>query len=303
MRLRTAASVTITVSCIVLAVAGTAARGAGPARAKVIIESWPKGLLGYLTSPKPARCAARRQLVVYEQRGPRPDPASDPRIARVRTAGKPGAYEWWIKTKRRGRFYAQVVDKQGCPIATSTTIRIHVGSGFAGGGTSYPPCSPYVSEGPTTICHFELLHLVLENPSGAFKACVFGDANGSCKGVSRSGLYPWGAGAGGGGTKVNIEWHGAGARSVLFVAYYPDSNVGIAHLSGTVPAANSPDFTVTEGFAANDSGYPNGNHFYTPDIPGQTSGEVGGPLHINFINGSFSSDAEVYIDGYLYLKQ
>ena len=42
----------------------------------------------------------------------------------------------------------------------------------------------------------------------------------------------------------------------------------------------------------------------TPDLPGARAGEVGGPLNVNFVGGSWDEGgAEIYIDGYLYLKQ
>jgi hypothetical protein len=218
----------------------------------------------------------------------------------VRAAGKHGAYQWSIKTQRRGRFYAQALDMEGCPIASSKTIAMHVSSVSGNGGASYPPCSPYVSEGPTTICHFEQLHLSLDDT----RQCAFGPSDGDCSGHAVAGLYPWGAlGTGlGTGRHVQFEWHWG--RKVLFVAYDPTlGNKGIAHLGGNVPGPKSPDFTVQDGFATNDSGYPNGDHFYTPDIPGQAAGEVGGPLQIKLIDSNSSHYAQVYIEGYVYLKQ
>jgi hypothetical protein len=64
---------------------------------------------------------------------------------------------------------------------------------------------------------------------------------------------------------------------------------------------NSANFTITDGIAANDLGYPNGDHFYTPNIPGQQAGEVGGPLYLDF--QFHSGGSTVKIHGYLYLKQ
>lgn len=93
-----------------------------------------------------------------------------------------------------------------------------------------------------------------------------------------------------------------GDHKVQFVAF--DGGTGIAHLGGTMPGPGSADFSVEDGFATNESDYPNGDHFFTPDLPGAAAGEVGGPLKVNFVGGGWSEGgAELYIDGYLYLKQ
>jgi hypothetical protein len=78
---------------------------------------------------------------------------------------------------------------------------------------------------------------------------------------------------------------------------------GTAHLGGHIANSSSDSFTITDAFAQNESGYPNGDHFYTPDLPGQAPGEVGGPLAFNFKNGRAGSDGEVLVSGFLYLKR
>lgn len=286
---------------LVLTLSGTAtgASRAKPAKTRVTIQTWPKGLFGYVSSPKAARCAAGRRVVVFDQRGRRPNPAKDRRIARVRAAGRPGAYQWSIKTARRGRFYARAVSKPRCRVANSRTVVAAVASVLGGGeGATYPPCSPYVSEGTTTICRFPRLHLNLVYRFGQ-PCSSWGDNEGRCDGYSIGGAFPWGGGDHG----VSLFWKPGpyGRRAVTMVAYSPSTgDVGIAHLGGTLWGRDSPRFTIEDGFAADDRGYPNGEHFYTPDIPGQEAGEVGGPLHLDFINGHPGADA--YIDGYLYLK-
>jgi hypothetical protein len=298
--------VTIAVCCGVFPMAETAlaASRTKPTRTQVSIEAWPKGFFGYVSSPQAARCAAGRWVAVFAQRGRRPNRAKDRRVATVRSARKPGSYQWSTKTRKRGRFYARALSKQGCRVANSNTFSAPV-SGVPGGGADagYPPCSAYVSEGTTTICRFPEIHLELDQQA-AFTPCRFGRGEGDCDGASNSGPFPWGNTPFGFGVrKVKFFWDW-GTKRVTFVAYEGDGNTGIAHLGGTVPNSSSGDFTITDGFAADDRGYPNGDHFYTPNIPGQGAGEVGGPLFLNFVNGSGTDfGADVYIRGYLYLKR
>ena len=176
----------------------------------------------------------------------------------------------------------------------------------AGERTDYPPCGPYVNEGTSFICKFEQLHLDLEGV-GAFSKCRFGDDSSACQGVATNGLFPWGRTfASRGRPKVKIAWGWNGSSRDLTVITYRDDQgaTGVANLTGTVPNAGSPRFTVTEAFAQSGDGYPNGNHFYTPNLPGQGPGEPGGPLAINFQNGTGTDwGAVADIWGYLYLKR
>lgn len=299
-------------AALVLAGTGTAASRAKPANTRVTIQAWPKGLFGYVSSPKPSRCADRRLIAVFKQQGRRQNPASDKRVARVRAAGKPGSYQWSTRRPRSGKFYAKVATKPGCRIAYSKTVFgaspvFGTSPGLTGGGAggSFPPCSPYVSEGTSSICRFDLMHLSL-NQIRPFVSCSFGRGEGDCPGAALTGPYPWGlSGFGFGKRRVSFFWNWD-RNSVTFVAYLGQDGTGgngIAHLGGVMPGPGSPEFTVRDGFAQNDRGYPNGDHFYTPDIPGQAAGEVGGPLHLNFVNGGPGDNgAEVYIYGYLYMK-
>jgi hypothetical protein len=194
-----------------------------------------------------------------------------------------------------------VAGSNGCRVASTNTIvaSVGLGSGTGASEASYPPCSPYVSETTSSICTFYEMRLVLDRGD----CRVFGDSARTCTGQATSGPFPWGATLFGGNVNpwVEFSWDGAVRRSVTFSANDPDvRNPGVGRLAGSVPSSSSPDFTVDDGFAQNDLGYPNGDHFFTPDIPGQSAGEVGGPLYLNYVNGGVG---EVYIHGYLYLKR
>jgi hypothetical protein len=200
---------------------------------------------------------------------------------------------------------------QGCRVTNSASIVQAFASPSEGQAASYPVCSPYVSEDQGTICHFEQMHLVLHDEK-VFVACWIARPQSDCPGVATSGPYPWGLyGRDGLGperdnrdVRFESKW-GPGLRdaTILFISTNPGSDTGIAHLGGTLPAPDSPALSINDAFATDDDhGYPVGDHFYTPDIPGQRPGEVGGPLYLKFINGSLTDVAEAYIEGYLYLK-
>jgi hypothetical protein len=300
----------LAVACTALTGIGTVATAsAKPAKTKLTIDAWPEGLFGYVTSPKAEQCAAQRQVVIFEQQGPGRNPAKDKRIASARTGAEENSFQWSTQTARTGRFYAEAEKKPGCRAALSGTVRsLSVGgeSGAEPGaakGAYYPPCSPYVSEGTIPVCRFDELHLDLDQ-EGPFNPCRFGSPNGNCAGVADRGPFPWGTSAFGARTKVQIFWTCC-RRNLTVVAYQPEGgSIGVAHLGGVIPSSSSSRFTIDDGFAQNDTGYPRGDHFYTPDLPGQAAGEPGGPLYLNFVNGSGTNlGADAYISGYLYLKR
>lgn len=298
---------TAVLACAVLGgMVGAAAVSAKPVTTKLSIRPWPKGLFGYVKSAN-SGCAAHRKVVVFRQVGAARNPAADVRVGADSSGDAEAGYQWSVETDRTGRFYAEAQKAPGCAAARSGAIGSFSIGGAPGGNerTDFPPCGPYVSEGTTYICKFEQLHLDLDQ-EGPFNPCRFGSGSGDCPGIATNGLFPWGRSFGGGRPKVKIfwGWNGAG-RNLTVVAYREDQgNTGTAHLGGTVPNAGSARFTISDGFAQNDSGYPNGDHFYTPDLPGQAAGDPGGPLAINFQNGSgtdFGAVADIW--GYLYLKR
>ncbi len=278
---------------IVAAVGGASAAPRAGGSSQVTIRIWPKGVYGYVHSAA-SSCAGGRQVVVYERGGETPDPAGDRRVAAVRTNAESG--QWAVRTQASGPLYAAVAKKGGCGADRSDVVASLVESGENGQGDEYPSCSPYLSETPVSICKLDQVYAKLDQEA-VFKSCVFSRGSGSCPGNTKRGSFPWCCGA----SRLYWNW---GDHKVQFVKFGPDGNTGIAHLGGTMPGPGSADFTVTDGFAANEAGYPVGDHFFTPNLPGARAGEVGGPLSVNFVGGSWDeSGAEIFIDGYLYLKQ
>jgi hypothetical protein len=299
-----AGKVLIAACCGVLALVGavtaTAHESAGHrAHSRVTVEAWPRGLFGYVTSPSAHRCAAHRRVAVFKQRGSGHNPRRDKRIASVRARRNHGLYQWSTRTRKTGRFYAKARGKAGCSVAFSRTIsRTETGGGQGGGNGDYPTCSPYVSEGTSSICNLETLRFGVLND----RTCdSFGDTSthAACYGSTDEGPFPWGRTPSGDHPRAGFYWNWSN-HTVVYVAYKPGQSEGYAHLGGTMPGPTSERFTITDGFAQNDAGYPNGDHFYTPDLPGQRAGEVGGPLSIavNYSGGIYT----VRIHGYLYLK-
>jgi hypothetical protein len=278
-----------------MATAGAGARDGSFSRIK--IETWPHGLFGYVTSPTPGRCADHRRVALFKQRGKGQHPRRDKRIARVRTRPNHRLHQWSVRTNRKGRFYAKARRTPGCRVAFSKSIHYvpETGTDPGDGGADYPPCSPYVSEGGTSICKFTLLRFGLES-----KCPSFSSTKGTCEGITDEGLFPWGTAADGNpNVQIGFDWNWDD-HGVLFFAKRPGQSQGVAHLGGTMPGPGSANFTITDGFAQNDQGYPNGDHFYTPDLPGQAAGEIGGPLNLFF--DYHSGGSNVKIRGYLYLK-
>jgi hypothetical protein len=289
-------------AALVVAVAAAAHSGADSgARSRVTIDTWPHGLFGYVAKPTSRRCADHRRVAVFKQRGRGHHPQRDKRIGSVRARRNHGLFQWSTRTRKAGRFYAKARSRSGCRPAFSKTIRYRpaAGSGQGDGAGDYPPCSPYVSEGRSSICEFAGLRFGVLND----RTCdSFGDTSthAACHGKTDAGPYPWGVTPAGGTPDAGFYWNWAN-HTVQYVAYKPGQSEGYAHLGGTMPGPNSANYTITDGFAQNDQGYPHGDHFYTPDLPGQAAGEVGGPLSIrvSYSGGIYS----VKIDGFLYLKQ
>jgi hypothetical protein len=277
---------------------------ATPAPTKLSVDSYPGGVFGYVTGSK--ACSADRKVVVYEQVGQTRQPGTDPRISSDLAEESEARYMWTVATGKSGRFYAAVAAGKGCAAELSGTVESQtVALEAASMNDEYPLCSPSISEGIGGICRFSELYMEFDQ-EGPFNPCRFGSSTGNCPGYGYNAPFPWGKNYTGGYTRSQIYWKPDGAkRSVTIVSYYgksPEGN-GAAHLGGTIPTSNSNRFTVTDGFAQNEAGYPNGDHFFTPDLPGQGPGEVGGPLKFSFENGSgLDFGAKAWISGYLYLK-
>ena len=167
-----------------------------------------------------------------------------------------------------------------------------------GAAKSYPECSPYLSETAAVFCRFNRMHVGFDN------ACSFSPQNGNCAGRADSGSFPWGTSGSARDPYVLVSWHQSGTgdgRKVTFKSYGPTySRVPSAELTGYVSGSGSGDLHVETAVAGNDQGFPNGDEYYTLDLPGRATGKVGGPLSINWESHGIKR-SEVTVEGYLYL--
>ncbi len=276
---------------------GSAGAASKPAAAKLSIRGWPGGVFGYLDSSA-QKCANGRQVVVFEQRGEARDPGTDPQVGADRATPDEGSYQWSVATAGSGPFYAAVAAKPGCAAALSGAGQALVG-GAAAGADNYPPCGPYTAEGIGDVCRLEQIHDDYSLPVSGW-SCDWSDGGSACIG-SATGPYPWGVTRTNDRSNVQIDWGWNGkSRSITVTTKFANDLANpVAQLIGTLPGPASDRFTITDAWAQTETGRA---HFYTPDLPGQGAGEVGGPLRINFENGKFRG-ADDWIEGYLYVKR
>lgn len=134
-----------------------------------------------------------------------------------------------------------------------------------------------------------------------------GQGFGACPGRAISGPFPWGFSGPFSRFYAAAQWFHdvpASVRRVNFITYQVyQGGPDIANIFGFVSNAGSPRFTVTDAVAPGERPAAESDHFYTPELPGQGPGEVGGPLYLNVQNGSgVNLGADAWINGYLYLK-
>jgi hypothetical protein len=185
----------------------------------------------------------------------------------------------------------------GCAAAAATGAKEPRGQGA--GATSYLLCTPYISESGARICRFAQMHV------NFYGGCSFTPRQNNCGDHADRGLYPWGTAGDGKGPYVSASWTPSGSgdgRTLVITSYGSvyDGKKPAAKLVGFVSGGGSGAYTVTEAIAYNDQGVPNGDRFYTPDLPGQGEGDPGGPLHIDWESNRTSAD--LTIEGYLYLR-
>lgn len=304
-RSRAAGLVVAVLGC--LASPGLADAAAKPAKTEVTIGFVEDGeLAGYVNS-KVNGCTGKRQVVVYRQQGRKQNPRSDERVGSDRSDSWERGHRWSVAEPQPGSFYAVAERRRGCAAGRSETVRTPpVGFG-AGGGigerTDFPPCGPYVSEGTSDVCRLDQLHLTLDwDQSCRF----FTFASSDCRGTTTAGQFPWGETGEAARPPIWIGWRPDGDRRIISFSAYRhrwSEPPPIATLEGSVPGSGSPRFSISDAYAQSDRGYPTGDHFYTPDLPGQGPGEPGGPLAINWQakTGGYAGEVDIY--GYLYLKR
>jgi hypothetical protein len=253
-----------------------------PAKSAITIKPWPK-LFGYVKSSKTG-CVNNRRVAVFRQKGDKRNSAKDKRVATAVARHYHDTYQWSTGVDARGSFYAKARHEPGCEVAFSKTVRTSPG---AGGG---PPTCPGSAD--DVECVFSEVHF----DTGGFKSCpnYLKRDSGSCDGSSSGGPGDWDTCA----SFANFHWNPGGR--LRGVAFYVDK-------CGTFPRVNE---AYLEGFVNNDAlgryfatdawGSSNPDaHFCSPNPPieGQQAGEEGGPLALNFDNGTIGAD--VYIHGIL----
>jgi hypothetical protein len=113
----------------------------------------------------------------------------------------------------------------------------------------------------------------------------FTKAKGDCHGVAIAGPwsnpdppYAWTTGFAPHG---HFDWSGTqGASRDVSWEVIPSGG----YLEGTVPAPNSPNWTITDAGILSDGKPDQGAKWYTPDLSAKGAGEVGGPIYIDYEN-------------------
>jgi hypothetical protein len=271
--------------CGALALAGVASAGGSAghhAKTRLSIQAFPRGLFGYVDSAKSHACASRRDVVVFKQRGAEQRPHRDKRLGGGVAKRNQGGYQWSKKTGKTGEFYAKAHKTPDCRVAYSRTIH----SLPRGGDTT--PC-PFEGE----YCKFTKMHIDITTYCPGY-----GDtSSGDCSGDSTGGRFPWSPAFG------YFVWEqnkpGTKQRSVEYHATAGGGDkTPRAELFGTNPDPGSDVYSVDNAIAQASS-LPD-LRWYTPDIAGVAPGQVGGPLSLDFQNGTVGAD--VYISGYLFRK-
>lgn len=260
--------------------AASARAGAG-AGTKLTIQIWHGGVFGYVESPKPGACAQGRSIGVLMRQG-----QQSKRIGTATARLRDGRYQWSIKTKSSGELFAMMRRRPGCRGATSDSIEPKAGP------NGVPNCPSNEA-----VCNFPNMH----GDMVEFAICPgFGRASGSCSGSAEGGVPPWSP-----NNKAIFGWQGSatGSRSVWYYAKYSvdDEHTAVAAaLLGSVPSSSSANFTIADASDPHGPSDTKDTHWYTPDVAGAAPGTQGGPLYLDFENGSWGFD--IYIRGFLYKK-
>lgn len=90
------------------------------------------------------------------------------------------------------------------------------------------------------------------------------------------------------GMYAQFSWVSNGPARMAGYRNFPPT----AFLDGRVPSPGSADLSVERAFTLVTQ-----SQWFTPDRPGVRAGSKGGPLYLNFKNGTIGAD--IYIDGYL----
>ena len=241
------------------------AQAARPASTKVTIKSIPS-VYGYVSSSKPARCAAHRGVSVFRKKA-----GKDVEVAETQTRKSSGAWQWSIYGKPDGKIHAKADPKAGCKPGSSKSIKV-----TAVGDSPAPPC-PSLALG---ICSFG------SGPKTAFRlnassGCnLFSKRSDECNPSSIGGPPAWRTISTG-----NFHWNNNPGVEQRGVAWYN----GDAFFEGEMSSFRSDAVIIHDSRADKD-----GAHFCTPNLPGKAPGDRGGPLHFNFMRASNVSYYSMY---------
>jgi hypothetical protein len=117
-------------SVAALAIAGAMmvtgiASAAGGAETTVTIKKEGTDLSGTVASPKPAKCANGRKIVLFRQKGSVQAPKTDEKIANDTASLSGDQYVWSTgNTGEYGRFYARAAKTAECAADSSATVRV-----------------------------------------------------------------------------------------------------------------------------------------------------------------------------------
>jgi hypothetical protein len=272
-------------ACGAMVLTATVAASSGsaanrPVKTQITIKPWPKPF-GYVTSSK-ASCANGRRVAIFRREGGKQNPSRDTRVATSAARRFHGTYQWSTDIKGGGSFYAKARHQAGCRVAFSKSVRSTAGAGDA---LSCP------GDADSLGCVFSEVHF-----DTGFKFCsnYLNKASGSCDGYSSEGPADWNTCP----SYANFHWNGA-ARD-RGVAFYVDQCGAFPRVTQGYLEGYVNNDALGRYFARDAWGSSNPNaHYCSPDPPiqGQQAGEEGGPLALNFDNGTIGAD--VYIHGIL----
>lgn len=285
----------VLLACLALAATlAPAAAGAAPTHERITIDTWAKGLFGYVETAKPNACAAQRAVVVYKQLDEQRDPASDRRLGASKAKRTAGGYQWSLRGTGQGDFYARAEAKPGCAALKSR------GFARAPKAENDSLCSPWSGPGWCRIASTRL-HYWSERCTNFVKGS--GDCN--TGGNEGDGAWPFSKRHRNDDLHGELQWHTEGGlRHILYYTHTGSDYVGISHIAGTLPNAGSDQLTVTDAYAQRSNQYGDGPHFSTPIVAGAGVGQQGGPLGFNFDASTkiFFGQEDIYMWGWLYRK-
>jgi hypothetical protein len=125
MRSKVFATSVVLAICGALSVTGIASAG-GRADTKVTIKEQNGDFWGYVSSPRPSRCADGRKIVLFKQKGRDQHPSNDEKVANDTASLNGDRYEWNTGNTgfTRGKFYARASATSDCKPDSSETVRV-----------------------------------------------------------------------------------------------------------------------------------------------------------------------------------